>query len=187
MLNPSTADHQKDDPTIQRIIKFTRSWNYGGLVVVNVFPYRSPSPKECKRWAEWDKSNPPDWHTRSMGVQRLNDARYVISLITALSLIGLLSAVNQVITLGIVVLVGYVTSLMIVKLQAQHYLSNNSAQVRMKPLMTKMQNRHGRLIITWNWKIKKAVIFQNFRVYYKSESFQHDHCRFIWKAKTWNG
>lgn len=51
MLNPSTADHREDDPTIWRCINFSKSWGYGGILVVNLFAYRSSSPKNllnCK-------------------------------------------------------------------------------------------------------------------------------------------
>lgn len=46
MLNPSTADHTIDDPTIRRCCGFSRSWGYSGIFVVNLFAYRSPSPKD---------------------------------------------------------------------------------------------------------------------------------------------
>lgn len=43
-LNPSTADSHQDDPTIRRCIDFSRRWGYNYLVMMNLFPHRSPSP-----------------------------------------------------------------------------------------------------------------------------------------------
>lgn len=49
MHNPSTADADKDDPTIRRIIGFTKSWGYGGFYVGNLSPYRATNPNELEK------------------------------------------------------------------------------------------------------------------------------------------
>jgi hypothetical protein len=46
MLNPSTADANKDDNTIRRCIAYAKSWGYGGVFVGNLFAYRATNPKE---------------------------------------------------------------------------------------------------------------------------------------------
>lgn len=45
MLNPSTADHEINDPTILALIHFAKLWGYGGIIVVNLFAFRAPHPK----------------------------------------------------------------------------------------------------------------------------------------------
>lgn len=52
MLNPSTADAEKDDPTIRRCISFAKREECSGLVVVNVFPWRATDPKDLARAAK---------------------------------------------------------------------------------------------------------------------------------------
>ena len=44
MLNPSTADHNVDDPTIRRCMGFSRSWGYKAITVCNLWPFRATSP-----------------------------------------------------------------------------------------------------------------------------------------------
>lgn len=45
-LNPSTADANIDDPTIRRCIGFAKAWGYGNLLMLNLFAFRTSSPKE---------------------------------------------------------------------------------------------------------------------------------------------
>lgn len=52
MLNPSTADAFEPDPTIRRCIDFSKQWGYGRLIVVNLFAYRSPYPKDLPKVAD---------------------------------------------------------------------------------------------------------------------------------------
>lgn len=44
MLNPSTADAEVDDPTIRRIIGFTRQWGHTRAQVVNLYAWRAAKP-----------------------------------------------------------------------------------------------------------------------------------------------
>jgi hypothetical protein len=46
MLNPSTADSSINDPTVLTLIHFGKLWGYGGLLIVNLYGFRSSSPAE---------------------------------------------------------------------------------------------------------------------------------------------
>lgn len=52
MLNPSTADHQLDTPTIHKCMYFADQEGYGAIVVANLYALRSPNPRELKRHAD---------------------------------------------------------------------------------------------------------------------------------------
>lgn len=52
MLNPSTADELVDDPTIARQIVRSKRWGYGGLVITNLFAWRSTDPRALPHVAE---------------------------------------------------------------------------------------------------------------------------------------
>ncbi|MCL8382115.1 DUF1643 domain-containing protein [Xanthobacter aminoxidans] len=56
MLNPSTADGKVNDPTLLRIIRFSWMWGFNGLVVFNLYPWRTSSPRELAQtvvgWAD---------------------------------------------------------------------------------------------------------------------------------------
>lgn len=47
-LNPSTADHRRDDPTIRRCVNFARGWGFAAVQVVNLFAYRATYPDDLK-------------------------------------------------------------------------------------------------------------------------------------------
>lgn len=49
MLNPSLADDKNDDPTIRRLINFTKKFNSGGFLVGNIFTTITPNPKELDK------------------------------------------------------------------------------------------------------------------------------------------
>ena len=52
MLNPSTADEVKSDPTVTRAKGFARSWGYGTLWVCNLFALRATDPGVLRKCPE---------------------------------------------------------------------------------------------------------------------------------------
>jgi len=52
MLNPSTADHTLDDPTIRRCIHFAKQEGCGALLVRNLFAFRATDPRALLKAAD---------------------------------------------------------------------------------------------------------------------------------------
>ena len=48
MLNPSTADEVKLDPSCTRARIYAERWGYGALIVTNLFGWRATDPEEMK-------------------------------------------------------------------------------------------------------------------------------------------
>ena len=47
-LNPSTADHQEEDQTSKVCINYAKRWGYGGLIIANLFAYRSTDKSKIR-------------------------------------------------------------------------------------------------------------------------------------------
>ena len=58
MLNPSTADAEKDDPTIRRCISFARGSGAASMEVVNLYALRATNPSELNRGGGVDPIGP---------------------------------------------------------------------------------------------------------------------------------
>ncbi|WP_037576733.1 DUF1643 domain-containing protein [Phaeacidiphilus oryzae] len=53
MLNPSTADAERDDPTIRRVCGFSRALGCGAATVLNLYAWRATRPAEL-----WQTDDP---------------------------------------------------------------------------------------------------------------------------------
>jgi hypothetical protein len=48
LLNPSTADAAQLDPTLRRCVSFAKREGYGGMLILNLYAFRTPYPKVMK-------------------------------------------------------------------------------------------------------------------------------------------
>src|SRR6478609_729978 len=57
-LNPSRADHEIDDATITRCIRFAKEWNYGSMWFANLYSFRTPyvtkEAAQMNKSGEWE-------------------------------------------------------------------------------------------------------------------------------------
>lgn len=52
MLNPSTADAERDDATIRKVCGFSRRWGFNEVRITNLYALRSRDPKALKTHPE---------------------------------------------------------------------------------------------------------------------------------------
>ena len=48
MLNPSTADEFKLDPSCTRARRYAERWGFGAVVITNIFAWRATDPEQMK-------------------------------------------------------------------------------------------------------------------------------------------
>lgn len=51
-LNPSKADTKRDDPTCRKCVNWARRNNYGGLLMLNAYPFRATKPRDMMAAAD---------------------------------------------------------------------------------------------------------------------------------------
>ena len=78
MLNPSTADANKDDPTIRRCIGFAKRDGFGGILVLSLFAYRAAKPSELKN--AYDRFGPENdyWIEKLLGGSRFDPSAPIV-------------------------------------------------------------------------------------------------------------
>lgn len=52
LLNPSTADAEHLDPTLRRCVGFAQRDGFGGMVILNLYAFRSTNPKVMRAAAD---------------------------------------------------------------------------------------------------------------------------------------
>jgi hypothetical protein len=72
-LNPSTADHRVDDPTVRRMMGFARREGAGGLVLVNLYAFRATRPTQL-----WKQAHPVGGTTDRVMREVLTECRDVV-------------------------------------------------------------------------------------------------------------
>ncbi|MGH7640413.1 MAG: DUF1643 domain-containing protein [Candidatus Dormibacteria bacterium] len=66
MLNPSTADEGRDDPTIRRCGNLASAWGFGGMAVANLFAICGPEPRVLLRASDPVGPDNDTWLERAL-------------------------------------------------------------------------------------------------------------------------
>lgn len=68
MCNPSTADASILDPTVRKCLEWSIIWGYDQLLVLNLFAFRSPYPKDLRK-----VKNPVGLHNDSVILEAMEN------------------------------------------------------------------------------------------------------------------
>lgn len=77
MLNPSTADGERDDATIRRCVGFAKAWNFERLEVVNLFGFRATKPRDLFALAA-QGGDPVGYENQEIVEQAAHDAGLIV-------------------------------------------------------------------------------------------------------------
>ncbi len=66
MMNPSTADHSKNDPTILKIMRYSTRWGYGAVLVLNIYAFRTSKPENLPQSMKDRVGARNDWWIKRM-------------------------------------------------------------------------------------------------------------------------
>lgn len=73
MVNPSTADHEVNDPTILTLIARAKFWGYGGILVVNLLALRSSTQDALLKHPDPTGPENPDYVSQVMEYAKNNE------------------------------------------------------------------------------------------------------------------
>ena len=78
MLNPSTADEEKNDPTICSVYRLAKNGGYGRLLVLNLLAIRCTNPSNI--WLHQDPIGIDNWQTWHNTLKDLNPEQDTVAL-----------------------------------------------------------------------------------------------------------
>ena len=65
-MNPSTADHRANDPTIRKVIRLSTRWGYGAVLVLNIYAFRSSRPEHLPQSMSEAVGHLNDWWIKTI-------------------------------------------------------------------------------------------------------------------------